>query len=133
MKLYFDSDAKHTCPQEPKWAELIEFVAKPDAPEEERTEKAEQLRGHKISCGKLLVVSTACHGCGDNPQAKHNEERQLKLKEWDAEFDRISALHDAVRMGLIRDLRELSDEEFQMLRIYWWGMEKILKVSQRIF
>jgi hypothetical protein len=68
---------------------------------------------------------TACFGCPDNPQG--TQQKQLDadaLERHQPDIDRIERLHDAVRMGLLK-LGDLGELEFEMLRSYWWEIEKI--------
>lgn len=134
MKIYFEGDVKGTCPNEPKFQEIYEFVAKPDAPETERREKEIELRKREITCAKLQVMARACHGCEHNPREKHNAEKKAALEPWQYDLDYLSALYDAARMGLIKDLAELDEEEFAMLRVYANAFEAAkMRVMPRLF
>jgi hypothetical protein len=66
----------------------------------------------------------ACRGCPDNPHGK--EQKQLDqgaLEQHRQDLNRIERLHDAIRMGLLK-LADLGDLEFELVRLYWWEVEK---------
>ena len=92
-----------------------------------------QALGDKLECGKLKMSPTACYGCPDNPQG--SEKKQIDasaLAKHESDIGRIERLHDAVRMGLLR-LADLDEMEFEMLRCYWWEIEKMrMKSGMRI-
>jgi hypothetical protein len=84
-----------------------------------------QAIGDKLQCGKLKMSPTACFGCPDNPQGSERKRMDAgALAKHQADIERIERLHDAVRMGLLK-LKDLGDLEFEMLRSYWWEIEKI--------
>lgn len=77
---------------------------------------------------------SACYDCKDNPQGKARkriDEKSLDLHRENVR--RIERLHDMVRMNLVK-LNEIGDLEFEMLRLYYWQIEKLLTQSRvRLF
>lgn len=120
------SGQSQDCPDEPRWAELWPFVIDPglDTPEEQET-KIKRLRQEGVTCLKLMVVPSACYGCEKNPRKEQPEESSKLVEQWRLEIDRIAFIYDAVKMGLIRSLSLLDAMEFQLLRVYWWELERL--------
>lgn len=115
------------CPNEPKWTEIQDLIPPEGSTEEQRIDALAAMLRAGIRCRMLRVVPTACHRCQDNPANKAKEADAELVAEYQHDIFPTERLHDAVRMGLVRDLRDLTPEDFDLLRIYWWEMEKILR------
>ncbi|MGH9341987.1 MAG: hypothetical protein ACRD1R_20975 [Acidobacteriota bacterium] len=108
-------------------------MAKPgDSPEKKR-ESQEFLASREIQCGKLRMRPDACYGCPDNPMGdKQQQTDQEVTRRYEREIYVIQKIHDAVEMGLIRDLRDLEPEEFEMLRIWKRELDKVKSKARMI-
>jgi hypothetical protein len=119
--------ASRTCPHEPKWKELYPLVAKPEDSDDAKQEAAAALVREGATCGKLALSPTACHGCSDNPLDKASPDQQL-VSEQSSNLQMIDRLHTAARLGLLK-LSDLQIDEFEMLRVYFWEVEKNLRAT----
>lgn len=73
---------------------------------------------------KIQADPTACHGCPDNPNEGEDRKRHTELLQiYGMDLAHIGRLHDAARMGMLR-LTDLSESEFDQLRIFWWAIER---------
>lgn len=76
---------------------------------------------------------SACFGCPDNPQGssqKAIDSEALRLHGGD--IARTEKLHDAARLNLL-EMDALPDLDFEMIRLYFWEIEKIRMQAGRIF
>ena len=112
------------CVKEPLWFEIYPDVPRPSAGKERIAEAAAYLATKPLTCDKLQMNPTACHGCRDNPREQQNAAGERLIGDYHAELDYVTELHDAVRMGLVRDLGEIGAEEYELLRIYWNAVER---------
>lgn len=98
-------------------------MAKREATAEQKLEASLYLSGQDVTCGKLKINSTACHGCPDNPAAGKEAADQKKIEARAAELQYVGRLHDAVRMGLAGS-DGMSMIDFELLRRYHWRIER---------
>jgi hypothetical protein len=79
------------------------------------------------------MSQSACFGCPDNPQGSSQKAIDSEaLRMHGGDISRIEKLHDAARMNLL-GINSLPDLDFEMVRLYFWEIEKIRMQSGRIF
>lgn len=98
-------------------------MAKREASPEAKLEASLWLSGQEVTCGKLKMNPTACHGCPDNPAAGKEAADRQAIEERAAEIQYVGRLHDAVRLGLA-GVDAMTMIDFEMLRRYYWRIER---------
>jgi len=67
----------------------------------------------------------ACHKCPDNPQGTETKRLNLDaLEKHRLDIAHIERMHDLTRMNLLT-LSDIADSETDLLRAYYWEVEKI--------
>jgi hypothetical protein len=100
-------------------------AAAAEATEAERMDASKRLQAAGLTCRLLKVVPDACHRCEHNPDTIAKQENAKLNEKWSTDLGVISKLHDAISMGLIRDLSAMDEDVFEKVRAYWWEIQMI--------